>query len=113
MILRELLAKHGIPVAADNHHHARRGWLQFDCPFCSKNSRRYRMGYSISRGSVNCWVCGKHSLKQTLDALDIRLAVDAGAPTHERLDGGDRRVVLGPAPVPADGGAMPSFGSAS
>lgn len=48
-----------------------------------------------------------------LDALDIRLAVDAGAPTHERLDGGDRRVVLGPAPVPADGGAMPSFGSAS
>lgn len=43
-----------------------------------------------------------------LDALEIRLALDAGCARHERPDG-DAAVVatLGPAPAPAV--AMPSF----
>lgn len=32
----------------------------------------------------------------SLDALDVRLAVDAGAVSHERPDEGGVRVVLGP-----------------
>lgn len=46
-----------------------------------------------------------------LDALDIRLAADAGCERHERPDEGGVRVVLGPAPA-HEGGAMPSFRSA-
>lgn len=35
-----------------------------------------------------------------LDRVDIRLALDAGAPTHERAAGDDRVVILGPEPKP-------------
>lgn len=38
-----------------------------------------------------------------LDAVRVRLAVDAGAERHERPDEGGVRVVLGPAPVPIGG----------
>ena len=34
-----------------------------------------------------------------IDAVRVRLAVDAGAPTHQRPDEGGVRVVLGPAQV--------------
>ena len=54
----------------------------------------------------------RRAASEALDALDavrVRLAVDAGAPMHQRPDEGGVRVVLGPVPVPADGGAMPSF----
>ena len=40
-----------------------------------------------------------------LDAVRVRLAVDAGAPMHQRPDEGGVRVVLGPVPVQA-GGAL-------
>lgn len=40
-----------------------------------------------------------------LDAVRVRLAVDAGAERHERPDEGGVRVVLGPAPVQT-GGAL-------
>lgn len=38
-----------------------------------------------------------------LDAVRVRLAVDAGAERHERPDEGGVRVVLGPAPVQSGG----------
>lgn len=38
-----------------------------------------------------------------LDAVGVRLAVDAGAERHERPDEGGVRVVLGPAPKPIGG----------
>lgn len=68
----ELLRQNGHAVAPQSHHHARHGWVQFDCPFCSPRSGKFRMGYSINRGSINCWVCGKHRLWETLRALPIR-----------------------------------------
>ena len=40
-----------------------------------------------------------------LDAVRVRLAVDAGAPMHQRPDEGGVRVVLGPVPAQA-GGAL-------
>lgn len=52
------------------HHHATINWIQFDCPFCSPNSNRFRMGYSIERKFCNCWMCGIHSTYSVLIELD-------------------------------------------
>jgi hypothetical protein len=69
MRFEDLLQEHRIPTAPTGHHHARSGWLQFDCPFCSPRSSRYRMGYNAQGRYVNCWSCGAHRLAETLAAL--------------------------------------------
>lgn len=48
------------------HHHAHGSWGNLDCPYCSKNSKRYRMGIHLPTGRVNCWTCGGHSLVESL-----------------------------------------------
>jgi hypothetical protein len=65
----EILNEYNIPTAPKEHHHNTQGWIQFDCPFCSKDSHRWRMGYNIRGGFVNCWSCGGHSLFSTLRVL--------------------------------------------
>ena len=66
MKFHELLEELHIPVAPDGHEHQTEGWLQFDCPFCEKDSRRYHMGYNINGGYASCWRCGGHSLVSVL-----------------------------------------------
>ena len=67
MTFTELLDEFNIPHReAGQHHHASTGWLQIDCPYCSPNSQRYRMGYNLNRGNLNCWTCGSHPLAATL-----------------------------------------------
>jgi hypothetical protein len=51
------------------HHHATRGWLSIDCPFCSPNSKRYRLGIQISSGRANCYVCGALYAPKTLEKV--------------------------------------------
>lgn len=51
------------------HHHATRGWVQVDCPFCSPNSEKFRLGYNESQNRLNCWVCGPHPLIHSLHVL--------------------------------------------
>lgn len=66
----EILSKSGIVfVSEGQHHHAHQGWINFDCPFCSPGAGKYRMGYNLSRGNVNCWVCGSHPIIDTLSKL--------------------------------------------
>ena len=66
----EILNKYSIHfVQAGQHHHSHAGWLNFDCPYCSPNSSRYRMGYNTRGGYLNCWVCGPHNLVETLAKL--------------------------------------------
>lgn len=65
MELKQILQHFNIPFKqAGEHHHARAGWLQIDCPFCSKGSQRFRMG--LVGVHANCWSCGQHSLVKTL-----------------------------------------------
>jgi hypothetical protein len=66
MTIHELLEEYNIPVAPAGHHHTSTGWVQFDCPFCGRNSGGYHMGYNLSGGFVNCWRCGAHSLAAVL-----------------------------------------------
>ena len=66
MNFQDLLKDHNWPVAPEGHHHARTGWIQFDCPFCGRNSRRFHMGYNIQGGYCNCWKCGAHAVLAVL-----------------------------------------------
>ncbi len=54
---------------AGSHHHATHGWVQTDCPRCSPNSGRFRLGYNIAGGFTSCWICGSTPLIQTLADL--------------------------------------------
>ena len=69
MTFRDILLQFNIPIAPSSHHHARPGWIQFDCPYCGKNMLKYHMGYSTSAGNVSCWRCGGHPLFETLSML--------------------------------------------
>lgn len=66
MTFFELLEEFGIPQAPEGHHHHTQGWIQFDCPFCGRDSSRFHMGYNIQGGFVNCWRCGTQSLISVL-----------------------------------------------
>lgn len=67
MKFRELLQDYHISTAPEGHHHARQGWVQFDCPFCAgMGAHKYHMGYNIAFGYVNCWRCGRHNITDTL-----------------------------------------------
>lgn len=70
MDLREVLGSNGIDYKeAGQHHHARSGWIQIDCPFCGPSSRKYHLGYNISNAYFNCWSCGPHSVFEVLREL--------------------------------------------
>lgn len=62
----ELLSELDIRFVAEGHEHCREGWVQVDCPFCSKNSQHWRMGFNLTFGYVHCWHCGHHNLAETL-----------------------------------------------
>lgn len=65
----ELLEEHHVPQAPENHEHVRAGWIQIDCPFCSPNSQRYRLGWNLQYNYANCWSCGHVNAKRLLTTL--------------------------------------------
>lgn len=69
MQFTEILNRYRIPRAPDSHHHVTTGFVQIDCPFCSKGSERWRMGYSLAGRFFTCWKCGSHRLLETLSEL--------------------------------------------
>src|SRR5262245_28935552 len=69
MTFEQLLEERNVSLAPAGHEHKRPGWIQFDCPFCSRDWRHYRMGYNIHFKYVNCWACGGHSLQDTVSQL--------------------------------------------
>ena len=73
MNYRELLQDLNVSLAPDGHNHARDGWLNFDCCWCGPSGAgKYHMGLNTRGGYVNCWVCGPHSLIDTLMELSGR-----------------------------------------
>ena len=59
MTFAELLQEYNIDYLEEGHEHCRDGWLQLDCPRCTKNQQHYRLGYNVRFGYMNCWLCGK------------------------------------------------------
>lgn len=66
MNITELLSDYNIDYRTEGHEHCRSGWAQIDCPFCSPDSMRYRMGINIQYNYCNCWHCGHKSLSYIL-----------------------------------------------
>lgn len=54
---------------AGSHHHVRTGWGGVDCPKCSPNSGKYRLGFELAGRRANCWVCGRCDPVQMLEML--------------------------------------------
>lgn len=51
--------------------HARPGWVQIECPFCTGNPG-YHGGFNVEGGYYNCWRCDYHSIIQVIKALTRR-----------------------------------------
>lgn len=67
----ELLQNHNIDFrqhgdAASNAGH---NWLQVDCPSCSPNSGKYRLGVHKYQGNWNCWLCGPQKTTEAWAAV--------------------------------------------
>ena len=67
MNFKEILNQFHIPIAPTGHHHVGRGWIQFDCPFCGRDTHKWHIGYSPEGNFCNCWRCGVHSVYSVLN----------------------------------------------
>jgi hypothetical protein len=55
-------------VSAGEHKHAREGWINIECPFCTGNAG-YHLGFDLNSPKFVCWRCGGHSIPNTIAAL--------------------------------------------
>ncbi len=70
MRMTDILSSGGVQHHdGSGHHHARQGWIQVDCPFCTPGSGKFRMGYNANGKYWNCWTCGNYSLWNGLKAV--------------------------------------------
>lgn len=59
MNVHEFLDFHHVPYRqAGEHHHVREGYIGVDCPMCSPNSGRFRLGLNVEHQFSTCWNCG-------------------------------------------------------
>ncbi|MGN1166082.1 MAG: hypothetical protein ACI4S2_06650 [Lachnospiraceae bacterium] len=68
MDVERFFLAYGIPYVTSGHKHARQGWVNIECPFCSGNAG-YHLGYNIAKDFWTCWRCGWHSEFEVLNAL--------------------------------------------
>lgn len=86
MDVKSFLENHGVHIAkAGQHHHARSGWFQVDCPYCINGAGRKHLGFSERRGKFNCWKCGKHGTIKTI-ALLCKISYGAAKRAAEGFD---------------------------
>ncbi len=69
MNILELLDEYHIHHREEGHEHCRPGWTQLDCPFCSPDSGRFRLGINIEHVYGNCWHCGSKSIRLILRTI--------------------------------------------
>ena len=62
----DILDEYGVSYITEGNSHCRDGWVQFDCPFCGRDSAKFHMGFSVDFHYTNCWQCGKHSVVSVL-----------------------------------------------
>jgi len=51
------------------HEHTTSGWVNIDCPFCSKGWEHYRLGFNINYGYMSCWSCGPKKMVNVLTEI--------------------------------------------
>lgn len=68
MDLIELLQEHKIPYKTQGqHHHARTGWVQLPCPYCS--STNWHLGINLEYFYASCYRCGPHRAFEVVSLL--------------------------------------------
>lgn len=97
MKLRDLLQEHNIPFReAGESRHVTEGWIGIDCPFCSKDSGKFKLGYSLAHRYFTCWSCGHHRIIEVLSEItgksgrecyELIGQLDRGEPKKERPRG--------------------------
>lgn len=85
MTMEEILGEHGVSYVTEGFdYHTAKGWINLQCPFCSPGSGKFRLGYNLTGRYFSCWLCGSHSLWETLKSLlDI-----SDAEVHKLLKNG-------------------------
>lgn len=70
MNILEIYQTYGVQYAENGQHeHARRGWVQTDCPYCSPDWKHFRLGFNLKSKYYTCWACGPHRFIDTLMML--------------------------------------------
>jgi hypothetical protein len=59
MDILRLFNDFGVDHITEGHKHARRGWVNTPCPFCSGNPG-YHLGFNEQYEYFYCWRCGYH-----------------------------------------------------
>jgi len=100
----EMLQKNNVNFRQHgDHHHSSLGWISVDCPYCSPNSGRFRLGFEITTGRTNCWVCGsKNKINALLNVCKIsdNEAVDFWRSVTQLLPGEFTTTRIGTLKVP-------------
>lgn len=72
--LEELLIHLGIDYrTVGQHHHARRGWIQIDCPECTPDAKSFRCGINQTYLYANCYQCGRINLFKYLTSFQSNI----------------------------------------
>jgi hypothetical protein len=72
MTIQEALNELGVElIEAGQHHHARPGWINIDCPWCGKGSHRFHLGYNLHLKYFNCWKCGGKRITDVFTNLGL------------------------------------------
>ena len=68
--LQDVLQAAGVAVAqGGEHRHVAQGWLGTDCPWCDSPSGKFHLGWPPTGRTVVCWICGRHSMADTLKRI--------------------------------------------
>lgn len=73
MNITDLFEEHGVEFRrAGEHHHVTRKYIGIECPFCSPNLGKFRLGLRIvGKPYATCWQCGPIRLGDLFSALGI------------------------------------------
>jgi hypothetical protein len=70
MKLTEFLEEHGVKWwEHGEHHHVTANFIGTDCPFCTPNTNRARMGFKVNTGVCVCYSCGPQNRIEALSLL--------------------------------------------
>lgn len=66
--MRALYQDYKVPMGPSHHKHARRGWLNVSCPFCSGNFG-YHLGFNLNQNYFRCYRCGWHPIDKVIKEI--------------------------------------------
>ncbi len=91
--IQSILDQYGIPYrSAGEHHHVTSRFVGVDCPFCSRDSGKFRLGLSLDNAFGVCWTCGYHRLGDILAEI-TREPLSVVLPLIDGLSGSRRGAV--------------------